>query len=144
MTNKEKLEKIRSEVIWYIRLRNEGLIIGSCGDFEKLLKFIDSMQEEPKKCMYTKDNYTDNDRKVLCDGCEEECEHAQNQESVSEDLDSFAIKYAQDKPYSVTVCQAVKAGANYVLEEIEKVIRSNSTCEKAIFELGKLVIQLKK
>jgi len=47
MTDKEKLEKIRSEVIWYIHLRNEGLIIGSCGDFEKLLKFIDSMQEEP-------------------------------------------------------------------------------------------------
>lgn len=47
MTDKEKLEKIRSEVIWYIHLRNEGLIIGSCGDFEKLLKFIDSMQGEP-------------------------------------------------------------------------------------------------
>lgn len=39
---------------------------------------------------------------------------------------------------------AYKTGANYVLDEIEKVIRSNSTCEKAIFELGKLVIQLKK
>lgn len=47
MTDKEKLEKIRSEVIWYIHLRNKGLIIGSCGDFEKLLKFIDSIQEEP-------------------------------------------------------------------------------------------------
>lgn len=47
MTDKEKLEKIRSEVIWYIHLRNEGIIIGSCGDFEKLLKFIDSLQEEP-------------------------------------------------------------------------------------------------
>jgi hypothetical protein len=47
MTDKEKLEKIRSEVIWYIHLRNEGIISGSCGDFEKLLKFIDSLQEEP-------------------------------------------------------------------------------------------------
>ena len=47
MTDKEKLEKIRSQVIWYIHLRNEGIIIGSCGDFEKLLKFIDSLQEEP-------------------------------------------------------------------------------------------------
>lgn len=36
------------------------------------------------------------------------------------------------------------SGANYVLEEIEKVIHSNSNCEKAFFELGKLVIQLKK
>lgn len=27
---------------------------------------------EPKDCMYSKDNYTDEDRKVLCGGCEEE------------------------------------------------------------------------
>lgn len=37
-----------------------------------------------------------------------------------------------------------EAGANYVINEIEKVILSNSNCEKAIFELGELVIQLKK
>ncbi len=30
-------------------------------------------KEEPKKCMYTKDHYTDEDRKDLCNGCEEEC-----------------------------------------------------------------------
>ena len=59
----------------------------------ELLSFIDSMQEEPaipdivdehwwemlgeepKKCMYSKDDYTDEDRKVLCDGCEEECKY---------------------------------------------------------------------
>jgi len=38
---------------------------------------------------------------------------ALQEETVSEDLDSFAIKYAQDKPYPVTVCQAVKVGANW-------------------------------
>ena len=32
--------------------------------------------EEPKKCMYSKDNYTDEDRKVLCDGCKEDCKYA--------------------------------------------------------------------
>lgn len=32
--------------------------------------------EEPKKCMFTKDNYTDEDRKVLCDGCKEDCKYA--------------------------------------------------------------------
>ena len=60
------------------------------------LNFIDSMQKEAKKeavikvekimaevdakfpkfakeCMYSKDDYTDEDRKVLCDGCEEKC-----------------------------------------------------------------------
>jgi len=56
-------------------------------------------------------------------------------EGASEGLDFDPIGHTQ---------KSFEAGANYVLEEIEKVIRSNSTCEKAIFELGKLVIQLKK
>ena len=30
---------------------------------------------EPKKCMYSKDDYTDEDRKVLCDDCEEDCKY---------------------------------------------------------------------
>jgi hypothetical protein len=30
---------------------------------------------EPKDCMYSKDNFTDEDRKVLCDGCEEKCKY---------------------------------------------------------------------
>jgi hypothetical protein len=41
-------------------------------------------------------------------------------EPASEDLDSFAIKYAQDKPYPVTVCQAVKAGANWQKQQMMK------------------------
>ena len=40
------------------------------------------------------------------------------EESVNEDLDSFATKYAQDKPYPVTVCQAVKVGANWQKEQM--------------------------
>ena len=35
------------------------------------------LAEEHKKCMYSKDNYTNEDRKALCDGCEEECKYAQ-------------------------------------------------------------------
>ncbi len=38
------------------------------------------MQEHPKDCMYSKDNYTDEDRKVLCDGCEENCKYNLKQE----------------------------------------------------------------
>ena len=37
------------------------------------------MANEKKKCMYTEDHYTDEDRKILCDGCEEECEYNQEQ-----------------------------------------------------------------
>ena len=36
---------------------------------------INALQEEPKECMYSKDNYTDEDRQVLCDGCEEDCKY---------------------------------------------------------------------
>ena len=39
-------------------------------------EFIDSMQEEPKKCMYALDDFNDEDRKVTCDGCEEDCKYA--------------------------------------------------------------------
>ena len=35
-----------------------------------------AQKEEPKKCMYSKDDFTDEDRKVLCDGCKEECEYS--------------------------------------------------------------------
>lgn len=47
------------------------------------------LAEEHKKCMYSKDDYTDEDRKVLCDGCEEECRYAQKEESVGK---RFAFK----------------------------------------------------
>ena len=42
---------------------------------------------EPQECMYSKDNYTDEDRKVLCDGCEEECRFNKKEEPVSEELE---------------------------------------------------------
>ena len=67
MTDKEK---IRAEIVRHLKE-------DACGDeiavYNELLSFIDSMQEEPKKCMYSKDDFTDEDRKVLCDGCEAEC-----------------------------------------------------------------------
>ena len=54
-----------------------GLAVGYVIGFylESSLSFIDSMQEEPKECMYSKGNYTDEDRKILCDGCEEDCKY---------------------------------------------------------------------
>ncbi len=92
----DKVQKIRAE----IERRKEtlkpcggqGLVVTRlmrelCDDF---LSFIDSMQLEeippkfplisPKKCMYTKDDFTDEDRKVLCDGCKEKCEYSKKEE----------------------------------------------------------------
>ena len=40
-----------------------------------------------------------------------------------ETINEFATKYAQDKYLPVQTYNAVKAGANYVLEEIENVIK---------------------
>lgn len=45
---------------------------------------VDSLQKEPKKCMYTNEHYTDEDRKVLCEDCEERCEYSKKEEPVSE------------------------------------------------------------
>ena len=50
-------------------------------------------EQKPKKCMYSKDNYTDEDRKVLCEGCEEECEFNKKEEPVREDLEQAIDTY---------------------------------------------------
>lgn len=46
----------------------------------------DKIQKHPKDCMYSKDNYTDEDRKILCEGCEEDCKYNKKEEPVSDDL----------------------------------------------------------
>ena len=38
-------------------------------------------KKDPKYCIYSKDSYTDEERKVLCDGCEEDCEYNQKKET---------------------------------------------------------------
>lgn len=40
-----------------------------------------------KECMFTKDYYTDEDRKSLCDGCKEECKFNEKEYSVNNGLD---------------------------------------------------------
>ena len=109
MTEKEKLDKLVAEIERRYRECNGAT---PATEYQELLDFIDSMQEEcnitgvkskeatgrlkecidnvseegleearkqleelTKECIYSKDNYTDEDRKVLCDGCEEECKY---------------------------------------------------------------------
>lgn len=57
--------------------------IGRIEEAKCIRRFIDSIQEEPKMCMYTKDDFTDEDRKTLCEGCEEDCEYNKIEEPVS-------------------------------------------------------------
>jgi hypothetical protein len=134
MTDKEKLEKLVAEIkrLYHQSLVDEnrqaelGLSSAACTSYGKskvckeLLSFTDSMQKEPKKCMYSKDNYTDEDREVLCDGCTEECRYNKlntmldntlsketkeswnkrlGEEPVSEDLEEELSAYVNSEEY---------------------------------------------
>jgi len=102
MTDKEKKNKI-ADILMDFQEEYSNEVINRpmlaslyAGD---ILSFIDSLQEEPaseKKCMFTKDNYTDEDRKVLCENCKEKCEYSKKEEPVSEDLEKAAIQFATD------------------------------------------------
>lgn len=62
-------------------------------------------------------------------------------------INEFATEYAQDKYLPVQTSQAVKAGANYVLEEIEKLTNNQNWCafpKQSHKELRELIEQLKK
>ena len=105
----DKVQKIKE----WISKTQDGLMDAN-GNFEypehegayhilcNLDAYIDSMQEEPKECMYSKDHYTDKDRKVLCDGCEEECKYAQKEESVSKDYRERYKRIAQSEAFKKT------------------------------------------
>ncbi len=48
-------------------------------------KGIKQGEQKPKKCIYSKDNYTDEERLVLCDGCDEICKLKQKPAWSEED-----------------------------------------------------------
>jgi hypothetical protein len=62
------------------------------------VKEVDFPQEEPKKCMFTKEEFTEEDRKILCEDCEEECEYAKKEEPVSEDLGEYINELSKQFP----------------------------------------------
>ena len=62
-------------------------------------------------------------------------------------INEFATEYAQDKYLPVQTSQAVKTGANYVLEQIEKLTNNQNWCafpKQSHKELKELIKQLKK
>ena len=60
-------------------------------------------------------------------------------------INDFATEYAQDKYLPVQTSQAVKAGANHVLEEVEYILEDKELdCEETYNKLIALVKQLKK
>lgn len=85
------------------REEKDSVSIVKTNTYKGILSFIDTLevkylQEEPKpkKCMFTLEEFTDEDRKVLCEDCEEDCEYAKKY--ISEDYANELIdkwyKYA--------------------------------------------------
>lgn len=77
MTDKEIIVAIRAEIKRRMKHHADRAQIdrsaseaGARQEDEEILSFINSLWEKPK-CMYSKDNFTDEDRKTLCDGCRE-------------------------------------------------------------------------
>lgn len=106
---------------------------------EGLEKARKQLEELTKECMYSKDNYTDEDRKVLCDGCEEECEFNKkekpvnngidlgcgviwkDEEPVSEDLEKASFDNAQKnykEGFRGTAMQAFNEGADWRMAQM--------------------------
>jgi len=60
-------------------------------------------------------------------------------------IEDFSVEYAQDKYLPVQTSQAVKAGANYVLEQIEQLIyEKHVEGNLPLFDLTHLIDKLKK
>ena len=136
----DKVQKIREEVV---RLKSQ-LLKGACSSqiamekrckeeaYDEVLTLLDSMQEEPKKCMYAQPNYTNVDRLVLCARCKEECRYAQKEadwiqelhrklDSLSkEDFEKVWAKYAQKE-------EPVSEDLN---TELDKYIKEHFTIDK--------------
>ena len=131
MENKlEKLKKLADAMYYAAQYltTDASRLHKAMDEYHKFI--IHECKKEPvseKKCTFTKDSFTNEDRKVLCDGCEEECKYAQKEEPVSEELEEAADEYAPDFSNSIAskaavnaVRDAFKAGAKWKVENLWK------------------------
>jgi len=130
MTDKAKLEEIKklADAMYYTAqylTTDASRLHKAMDEYHKFI--IHECKKKPvseKKCIFTKDSFINEDRKVLCDGCEEECKYAQKEEPVSEELEEAVnayIGYAPEVDESSSVYgkrQAFKAGAQWQLNKI--------------------------
>ena len=85
-------------------------------------------KKDPKYCMYSKDIYTDEERKSLCDGCEEDCEY--NQKKEPDELTHSVTKISdQEVPISDDLNDEIRKyflsykGYPHVMDETEREIK---------------------
>ena len=73
-------------------------------NFSNVERTVKEWKEEPvseKKCLFTKDNYTDEDRNVLCEDCDERCEYAKKEKpSIPEIVDEHYLEMLGEEPVS--------------------------------------------
>lgn len=133
----EKNRRIRKDLIDFLEElsklgKNTNFDKWSKSDCAEWIAWVKSKHAtgKLKECMYAKDHYTDDDRKVLCEGCEEECEYAQKEEPVSEDLEEAAKHYLYSNilyddvyvgnPTDKDCIEMFKAGANWQKQQMMK------------------------
>jgi len=125
---KEKLEKLKklADAMYYAAQQlttDASRLHKSMDEYHKFIirEYIEEpeyLEEETKYCAFSTSRYTDKERKVLCDGCEEECRFNKKEEPASE-LEEAAREYAgipEDSPHNLKYCvQDKKAKYNAVL-----------------------------
>lgn len=140
MTDKEKiLAEIQKRIEFQKTcIKNDYRLTGRAEEeiifeYQKLINFINSFPKESvseKKCMYSKDTYTDEDRKVLCDDCKEECKYASNIPPV---FDEGYWERLGEKPVSEDLEEAVNAYIGYAPEVDES---SSTYGKRQAFKIG--------
>ena len=76
------------------------------------------LAEKPKQCMYSKDSYTDEDRKVLCDGCEEECKYNKKEPSIPDIVDEHFDEMLGEEPVSEDIEKEIEHAHKLFYEEV--------------------------
>lgn len=130
----DKVQKIKE----WINKKQEGLM-DTQGNFEypehkgayhilcNLDAYIDSLQKEPKECMYSKDNYTDEDRKALCDGCEEKCKHNPNVLCWNEMSEENKVDFLYDLSH-----QKEEPISEDLIKELKKIVNIRESVSQGI------------
>jgi hypothetical protein len=85
---------------------------------------MDEERVSEKKCMYSKDNYTGEDRKVLCEGCDAECKYSkQSVDEAMAEIEEKAKAFTKaHKGESADEILSEMRGKEPVSDDLEKVV----------------------
>ena len=93
-------------------------------------------EQKPIECMYSKDNYTDEDRKVLCDDCQEECElkqktvEPQDLSEFKRQLKEYLLEEGWNAPDPIYLDEAVEYKTKRLLSLVPMPVEWSKEDEK--------------